>query len=161
MRRQWKLFLLAVVFVSFIAFMPADTLAAYYDFRDRDALVVIIDEAYYADYDSDGNQDDVVTVFRIMINDIDGNNGQNLVIVSCVLELTSGVEYHFAFEEKTKVGFEATLVWYNTATELGWYDFSVKAVYEGHEGFDRIAFDPPGKGGGEPPVIAIARILQF
>ncbi|MHA2140307.1 MAG: hypothetical protein ACXADC_05325 [Candidatus Thorarchaeota archaeon] len=161
MKRHWKLLLLAVVFVSLIAVMPADTQAAYYDYHDDDGLVIIIDEAYYADYDNDGKEDDVVTVFSVILNDDDGNNGQDVVIVFCKLELPSGTEFDFVFEEKTKSGFQATLVWYNTAIESGWYDFSVKAKCGWNEGSDKIIFDPPGKGGGEPPVIAIAMIVQL
>jgi hypothetical protein len=141
--------------------MPADTEAAYYAIRNRDVVVVIIDEAYYTDYDNDGKEDDVVTVFTVIIDDYDGNNGQNTVEVSCLLELPSGTEFKFAFEEKTKIGFQATLVWYNTAIEVGWYELRVEASYQAYEAFDTITFDPPGKGGSESPVICIAGIEQF
>ena len=81
--------------------------------------------------------------------------------MSCALVLPSGRVYVYGFQVKTIGGFEVTLVWYNTATEVGWYDFHVKAAANGVGGYDMITFDPPGKGGEEPPIIHIAVIEQF
>ena len=151
--------LLAFVFAAFMAFVPADAQAHMRNENDA-RLVVRIDEAYYTDYDGDGKEDDIVTVFRIFIKQ-EADYCFN-VEVECEIETPSGIEFEYEFEIETQYGFAATLVWLNTAIEPGWYKLEVEADAGGYvEDEDELVFDPPGKGGGEPPVIDMAMLIQF
>ena len=79
MQRGVKILLVAVFFVSMLA--ASSNLAALQtqdmspditnvmSWDDDLKLVVIIDQAYYDDYDEDEVEDDVVTSFRVLITD--------------------------------------------------------------------------------------------
>lgn len=170
MKRQLKLLLLAVVLTSFLAFMPMDTDAAAVvplpidTWSDDDIkLDVIIVDAYYTDFDGDGKEDDIITVFRVVIDNDDDNSFLSKVKVDCKITTPSGDSYKFKFDEYTQNGFVATLVWLNTANEPGWYDFGISSsISKEIKVNDELTFDPPGGGDkGELPAISIDSIEHF
>ncbi|MHA2423833.1 MAG: hypothetical protein ACXAEF_03540 [Candidatus Thorarchaeota archaeon] len=177
MQRGVKILLVAIFFVSMLAvssnvalmhtqFAEAEStnLLAELDLR----LEVIIDQTFYADYDEDGLEDDVVTSFRVLILDDDNfilgdESGYTFVIdIETELVLPSGKTNSYCFQVTTSNGVGVTLGWINHATEPGWYDFNVRAAcvnVEMNIGQDSVTFDPPGEPGDTPDVAIVLKQL--
>jgi hypothetical protein len=131
-------------------------------------LVVIIDQAYYADYDEDGIEDDVVTSFRVLVADDDnfvigGDSSVNYMLnIQTELVLPSGALSTYDFQVSTTNGVGITLGWVNHATEAGWYDFTVNAECVNvviDSGKDSVTFDPPSQPGDDPFVEIVLKQL--
>ncbi len=157
MRKQVKLLIFAVVFISMLAFMPTNVSAD--DDDDYDGyLDVDITDAHYCDYDGDGSEDDVVTVFEVDIRKSDDWDG-GVFRLQTYLILPSGYGWVYTFYVKAEGDFQITMIWYNCAIESGWYTFYVFADALGSEaprsGYDSIVFDPPGGGDPDMPEISI------
>jgi len=174
-KRHVKLLLLAV-FISILIALPNQVSAHETSFtpvtlRDdywNEQLEIEVVEATYLDYDDDGQDDDILTVFRILVPE-DWESGE--IYVRCVLEKPSGDSLFINFDFRTKRGAEITLVWFNSADESGWYTLFIEAevtqsnlednnnrvgpAYIEHE------FDPPGGSDKHPPLIAIIAIEEL
>ena len=173
MQRGVKYLILVVLFASFLAAVPvlasAETdsasLELSYIIADDDykvKLLVIIDHAYYDDYDNDGEEDDVITEYRIFVlENHDCNDDYRYerayhIWAYTTLKLPSGLSYTYYFDFTTVEGVEITQVWIDGAQEEGWYTFSIYA--DGYDedvkgDYERIVFDPPGGGLPGPPSI--------
>lgn len=157
-----------LVFIGVIALFPTQVSACTID--EENYLLINIDHATYLDYDGDGYEDDVVTIFTINAHDVN-NKWNGMVGIDCYMELPSGIVYHFDFNDKLEFIYwysidnyaymdrveQYGLVWYNTACEAGWYTFSVSTYGIGYDapasGYAEIVFDPPGGDDpGEPEV---------
>ena len=178
MQRGVKILLVAVFFVSMLA--ASSNLAALQtqdmspditnvmSWDDDLKLVVIIDQAYYDDYDEDEVEDDVVTSFRVLITDeynyVLGGDYDFILILNISTELTlpSGQSYNFDFQITTSNGVGITLGWVNYVTESGWYEFSVDAVCINSyitPDRDSVEFDPPELDPGNPEIDMVLKQL--
>jgi hypothetical protein len=159
MVRRFRILGIFLVFIGVIALLPNQVSAS--GRHDEGYLSIRIDEATYLDYDDDGLEDDIITIFTIDARNIDEDwNGK--VHVECFLESPSGIVYNFGFKDKlswfywswyngkTSLGrFEQYgLVWYNTAFEPGWYTFRIYVHGLGEDtpssDYAETEFDPPG-----------------
>ena len=164
-KRHVKLLVIAV-FISMLVVLPDQVNAAYFwdDGDDWDgSLEIVVIEATYMDYDDDGNEDDILTVFRILTPDDEWEYGK--IEVSCAIAKPSGESLAFQFDLRTGEGAEITLVWYNFADEPGWYTLYIQAepmrnddigpAYIVHD------FDPPGDKDIGIPEVAIHSIKEL
>lgn len=170
-KRHFKLLVL-VVFISMLFVLPDHTHALNADITPissvtltdddwEDSLRIVVDEATYMDYDEDGDEDDILTVFRIITPDDDWEGGR--IEVGCAVVKPSGEALIIHFDFRTRDGAEITIVWFNFADEPGWYTLYIKAA--AHNGDDDISpayvkhiFDPPGGGDKGIPEIEIVTI---
>jgi hypothetical protein len=154
------------VFISILVVLPDQVNAAYLWEGDDDwdeTLEIVVIEATYMDYDNDKQEDDILTIFQIIVPD-EWEKGE--IDVSCAVEKPSGMILATSFTVKTKGSVEITIVWINYADEAGWYTLYVKAdvkkaniddvgpAYIEHE------FDPPGWDKG-PPEIELVSIIEL
>jgi len=180
MQRCVKYLILVVLFASFLATVPifpsAETdsasLESSYVIAGDDnkiKLLVIIDRAYYDDFDDDGEEDDVIIEYRIFVldySDYDDDWGYERtyhIWAYTTLTLPSGLRYTYFFDFATVEGVEITQVWIDGAQEEGWYKFSIYT--DGYDDnvkgdYERIVFDPPGGGLPGPPSI-VMKIVQL
>ena len=130
------------------------------DWDERLKIVVV--EATYLDYDEDEQEDDILTIFKILTPKDGWKNGK--IEVDCAIEKPSGQTLAVSFDVKTLNGVEITIVWFNFVDEAGWYTLhiSAEAVKDDNVGPDYIKhkFDPP-KGDPGPPEIAIMSIEEL
>jgi len=124
-------------------------------------LDIKITEAYYTDFDKSGVKNDIVVEFKVEL-DVDDEliPDTATIILSLEVELTlpSGLTYVYKLkmkiiEEET----DAMLVYFNHATESGWYITSIRGtiVVLGITAYDRCVFDPPGGDNGDVPRISL------
>ena len=174
-KRHVKLLLLAV-FISILIAFPNQVSAHETSFTPatlgdnywNEQLEIEVVEAIYLDYDDDGQDDDILTVFRILVPE-DWESGE--IFVWCALEKPSGDSLFFSFDFRTKNGAEITLVWFNSADESGWYTLFIKAEVTQSNLVDNNnkvgpayiehVFDPPGGSDKQPPVIAVIAIDEL
>ncbi|MGY5854175.1 MAG: hypothetical protein RTU92_11450 [Candidatus Thorarchaeota archaeon] len=144
MRKQVKLFIFAVVFISILAFLPTNVSADDDDDKYYGYLDINIVDAYYCDYDDDGYENDIVVNFKV---DIKSSEWDGVIKYYTWLELPSGITYSYIFYQKCEDKTTITMIWHNYATEGGWYTFSVYADARGEDaprsGYDSLVFDPP------------------
>jgi hypothetical protein len=128
-----------------------------------ESLRIVVDKATYIDYDNDGYEDDILTIFKIITPDDDWESGK--IDVSCAVQKPSGGSLAISFSVKTEDGVEITIVWFNFADEAGWYTLYIKAatVKNDDVGPAYIAhkFDPPGGKDNMPPGIDIIDIEEL
>jgi hypothetical protein len=156
-----------LVFIGIIALLP-NQVSACNESKDG-YLSIHIDEATYLDYDGDGYEDDIITIFTIDARDID-YDWSGKIHVECYLESPSGDIYSFDFKDKLNWIYwcffyydgyyggyigrieQYGLVWFNTVTEAGWYEFSISVQGFGEDApapdYVETKFDPPD--GGDP-----------
>ncbi|NHJ06306.1 MAG: hypothetical protein EAX90_15880 [Candidatus Heimdallarchaeota archaeon] len=115
--------------------------------------------AYYYDLDSDGNEDDILSVIQFSTC----SNRVEFVITDLYqyLTLPSGFTYSCGFRI---IGYFETVViefyWYNVATESGWY--TLEAYSESWNNYwvcynyDTVTFDPPESDDGGMPRVEAA-----
>ncbi|MFW9920998.1 MAG: hypothetical protein ACFFED_15465 [Candidatus Thorarchaeota archaeon] len=148
MPRGAKYLLLAILLISIASFAPTSADAG-------NGIIVLMDQAYYANLDDDGMEDDIVVVYEIILPNSD-NLTDYVIELYCTLTLPSGVSYVYECAIVTSEGCVVTQYWFNAATESGWYKYSVYAYSYSSEldsGFDEIDFDPPEGAPGLPPEI--------
>lgn len=122
-------------------------------------LEMTILHAYYYDLDSDGNEDDILSVIQFSTC----SNNVEFVITDLYqyLTLPSGFTYSCRF---IIIGYFDTVViefyWYNVATESGWY--TLEAFSESWNNnwvcynYDTVTFDPPESDDGGMPRVEAA-----
>ncbi len=111
-----------------------------------DSLVVSVESADYMDLDNDLVDDDILTEFSITVPSGDWDFQHTYVY--CELVLPSGCYYNcLILLIGTYSSVTISLAWYNTATESGWYTFTLWSWGEGFNapdlGSDSVVFDPP------------------
>jgi hypothetical protein len=160
-----KLLVLAV-FISILIVLPDQVNAKYLwddDYDDDERLEIVVIEATYLDYDDDGLEDDIITVFQIITPDDEWINGR--IDVSCAIQKPSGKTLAFSFDFRTRDGAEITLVWFNFADEPGWYTLYIKAAAVDNDdvgpAYIKHVFDPPGGKDPMPPSIDVIDIKEL
>ncbi len=144
-----KLKLLIISAIILLALVPAST-AAVTD--TTGPIKVEILDAYYADLDNDGLEDDVYSAVKVSLIP----QGIQVYDYLIELELPSGAtfSYYYVIATNKQVVLYDNYFW-DHATESGWYKITVSVVlissnFEYHE--TTLVFDPPGgHGGSEPP----------
>jgi hypothetical protein len=111
-----------------------------------DSLIVSVESADYTDLDNDLVEDDILTEFSISVPYGDWNFQHTYIY--CELVMPSGNYFNClllligSYNSVT-----ISLAWYNTASESGWYTFSLWSWGEGFNapdlGYDSVVFDPP------------------
>ena len=119
-----------------------------------------IDDAYYGDFDSDQNEDDIRIIASI------STDYEGLIISNLKIDITlpSGFVHHFtatvfAEMDDDDEGIVFIITAYNTATEPGWYNAEIEGLFFLEDGQiilqkRDITFDPPDEnpGTGEPTI---------
>jgi hypothetical protein len=107
-----------------------------------------VKEAYYADLDGDGSEDDVYTQVDLTMSGANRYNLQYWI----TLTLPSGQEFVFGWiinTGRTTLNIANTL--YNTALESGWYHLHIEVVMKtggvSYTNYEHM-FDPPGDADG-------------
>jgi len=145
-------FLLIIISLSILQLntVRADNSYDYFKFK-------IID-AYYGDFDSDRNKDDI-RIVAFIDTDYD-----ELIISSLKIDITlpSGYVHHFSAivcAEADDDGVVFIITAFNTATESGWYNAEIEGIFFLEDGQiilqkRDITFDPPTpiEGPGEPEI---------
>ncbi len=150
MQRGSKYLLLAVLLISFAVLAPTPAAAG-------DGIYVIMDEAYYADADGDGLEDDIVVRYEIIPSETE-NQTEYVIELYCTLTLPSGVSFVYECAVVTSTGCSVTQIWFDAVSESGWYKYSVYAyTFDGSvdPGYNEIIFDPPEANPGTPTVDVI------
>lgn len=118
---------------------------------------IYITHAYYYDMDDDGSSDDVLLDFTCQVKDWVPTPSWSYY--ELYLTLPSGLTYLVSFEVIGRYRvLDMRMVWYNCATEAGWYNIEIDSytTFYNAIGFSwtDIDFDPPTQSGvGEPHVI--------
>ena len=152
MKNKLRVLILAVVFVSVLSMMPGQVSAC------GDFLEVKVKYAGYLDLDNDGSQDDILTVYKLEIEDTITRNDK-IIIVSDLVLPSGHIYSHEMLIDEAHNEWIIVIGWFNCATESGWYTIQVSAWIDGHEhltlSYDELAFDPPDDDVGGPPLIVI------
>ena len=128
---------------------------------------ITITDAYYTDYGRSitNIENDIVVNFDVeLTKELDINSNAkvpNQLKLKCYLFLPSGKIFIYGFNLVTKESFlSLRLVFYNHATEPGWYTIEIHGSYFKTEtvAVDSLTFDPPGgTDGTDPPSIMLFR----
>lgn len=128
---------------------------------DADAeLDINIEKAYYMDFDNSGVENDVIVEFEVELEIDDDLSDSATIILFLEVELTLPSGLTYVYKLKMKIIDEETdamLVYFNHATESGWYITSIRGtiVSLGITAYDRCVFDPPGGDNGDVPRICL------
>ncbi|MCY3414962.1 MAG: hypothetical protein INQ03_25150 [Candidatus Heimdallarchaeota archaeon] len=111
-----------------------------------------ISEAYYADLEGDGLENDVFVGVDLYLSGRDAYNFDYYIF----LTLPSGLQfsYAYAFSAKTDYIYFGNYFWQH-ALEPGWYDVEVFIVMRSGGltvSSEALIFDPPGGTGGSDPI---------
>ncbi len=114
---------------------------------------ITISEAYYADLDNDGYEDDVFVETQLAFT---GSSSSYNFDYYIVLTLPSGLSYTYSFAASSKVDF-LTIgnYFWSHASEAGWYNVDIHIVMRtGGVALtsESLIFDPPGGTGGADPI---------
>ncbi|MFW9852817.1 MAG: hypothetical protein ACFFDS_07740 [Candidatus Thorarchaeota archaeon] len=130
-------------------------------------ITITIADAYYTDYgrSTSDAENDIVVDFNVELEKELNINSHakvpNQLKLRCYLFLPSGQKYIYGFNLVTKDSFlSLRLVFYNHATESGWYTVEIHGSYFRTESTvtDSLSFDPPGgTDGTDPPSIMLFR----
>jgi len=144
MGKQTRLALIAIVFVviGLVPFAAAQP-------RITTGYGLEIADAYYADLDEDGLEDDI----KILVEFSFENTNPSRVDLRLEIELPSGTVYNFrvsVYRPPTKSVLNIDC--FDTATESGWYTVTMIASVMGAGNgkvyvTDQMQFDPPTKTG--------------
>ena len=162
MQRRYKILVMGFLVIALIAAQPTQVSADRDDDYDDESLSIEVVRAEYLDYDKDGKEDDIITVFRVITPDDEWEKGE--IYISCAVQKPSGDTIGTTFEVYTRDGVEITIVWFNWADEKGDYTLYIKAAADDDDvgpAYMKHVFDPPGgKDVGEPE-IAIMNIDEL
>ncbi len=145
------LFIIICMSILQVYSTKADTSYDYFKFR--------IDDAFYGDFDSDRNEDDIRIIAAIS-TDYDG-----LIISYLKIDITlpTGFVHHFFIVVNAEMDDDNCITFiitaFNTATESGWYNVEIEGFFFLDNGLivmqnGDITFDPPHEkpGTGEPTI---------
>ena len=167
MQKRRKILIASFLFITFLAILP-DLVSAEYlwngNYDDDECLEIYVLRAEYLDYDKDGKDDDIITVFEVITPD-DEWEGKGVLYISCAIVKPSGASISTTFEARTREGIEITIVWFSWADEPGDYTFYVRAegISDGDRflGYTEHVFDPPGGKDDDMPHIMIMSIYEL
>lgn len=130
-------------------------------------ITITITDAYYTDYGRSitNVENDIIVDFDVeLVKELNINSNAkvpNQLKLKCYLFLPSGQKYIYGFNLVTKESFlSLRLIFYNHATEPGWYTIEIHGSYFRTETVvkDSLTFDPPGgTDGTDPPSIRLLR----
>jgi len=166
MQKRQKIMVIGFLFIALIAALPGQV-SADSDFDDDDECIsIVVITAEYLDYDNDGYEDDIITIFKVIPPDDDWEKGR--IDIDCCVEKPSGKSISAEFSVYTRNGVEITIVWFDWADEPGDYILVIKAEASDYDDDDEVGpgyiahvFDPPGGSDPGPPVIAIMSIDEL
>ena len=161
--REYKILGILILVGLLITFMPIPTSAARTNPRSSDDIDLQIINAYYADLDNDGLQDDIRIVTELNVNNdaVKGNVLKwdfklKIILPSgnyyiCSASLITSAEHQYII-------FDAL----NTVTESGYYTAILTAKFTNH--YNELessiyTFDPPEKGGNGTPTLLVSSEL--
>ncbi len=147
-------YLFGTIFLFVLTVSSAGVMAS-----DVDAeLDIDIEKAYYMDFDNSGLENDVIVEFEVEFEDDFSDSATIILSLEVELTLPSGLTYVYKLKMKLiDEETDAMLVYFNHATESGWYTTSIRGtiVAWGITAYDRCVFDPPGGDNGEVPNIGL------
>ncbi|MCY3414491.1 MAG: hypothetical protein INQ03_22780 [Candidatus Heimdallarchaeota archaeon] len=154
MNKKNNLMLVGLFSLLLFSLIPTSAYFSFYRTVPNFSVDIYIWDAYYADLDLDGYEDDIFIEIDLTLTN---QYVYTDVEVFIGVTLPSGMEHWFKFDytfKKTTLTGYITLGYdlYNTATELGWYEANAVGFAQGEEFsyMDTLIFDPPGTGGGDP-----------
>lgn len=117
-------------------------------------LEIEITNAYYTATNKDKIENDVIAHFNI---DVDSEDDYAFFEIIVALILPSGLSfaYEYAFNIEDDSFLEATMYFYNHATEPGWYIVEITGIITDETittGVESYTFDPPGESGDSDPL---------
>lgn len=150
-------FILGMFALVFLMFAPSGTQA---DSTDDNSQLVNVIEGNYGDYDGDGYEDDVISIFEI--NNILGCQATIEGIIYIELILPSGFIHNYTINlhDTLYTKWTITIEWYNAASESGWYEINVEldswAIFSQGitdlKGEGSLIFDPPDENPNPDPL---------
>ncbi len=155
--------IIGFLFITLIAALPGQVSA---ESDDDECISIVVIKADYLDYDNDGYEDDIITIFKV-IPPANNDWKKGRINIECKVEKPSGDSLSIEFEVYTNNGVEITIVWFDWADESGYYILYIEAgasddEYDWVESADvEHVFDPPGGSDPGPPVIAIMYIDEL
>ncbi len=167
MQKRQKIMVIGFLFIALIAALPGQV-SAERDFDDDECISIVVVTAEYLDYDNDGYEDDIITIFKVIPPDsTDWKKGT--IEIECSVEKPSGESISVEFSVDTRYGVEITIVWFSWADELGDYILDIEAeVPDDCEDYDWVEsaeveyiFDPPGGSVPGQPEIEIMSIDEM
>jgi hypothetical protein len=150
--RTLELRFLLVLALSMVVFLPVVNAQP----RIASVQSIYIADAYYADLDNDGYEDDIKLLLEFCFENVDSVR----VDLNIWIELPSGLMYAFRISVyRAPAQSTLNVDCLDMATESGWYTVTMIASIMGMGGgkyyiTDQLDFDPPTGGGpGLPPAI--------
>ncbi len=148
MQKQYRILVIGFLLVILIAGLPSQV-SADSDDDDDECISIVVITAEYLDYDNDGYEDDIITIFKVITPDDDWEKGR--IDIDCCVEKPSGKSISTEFSVYTRNGVEIMIVWFDWADESGDYILIIKAEASDYDDDDEIGpgyiahvFDPPG-----------------
>jgi hypothetical protein len=150
MKRGRRVGLLTLLMGLFLGLSMVQGAAAATDWLD-----IAIDHASYHDLDGDGFEDDIQTDFTFTVAHGVKCPGKSEYYFTLTLPSGSGYLVILTIIGKFQT-LQLSLLWYDCATESGWYNIQVDAFTQGGprlgHSTNNLDFDPPSAGGGDPHV---------
>lgn len=142
--------LLLLTLISISPFMAEEVIIGSEEDPMVYSLEVKIIDAWYEDADGDGKENDVIVMLEFDVED----EQDNKIKYDIELELPSGLLYTYSVVIESPTSYFVTRnVFWNHATENGWYTTSVTAYINSKKATadsDELIFDPPGGDTGDP-----------
>jgi hypothetical protein len=157
--------IIGFLFIALIAALPGQVSA---ENDDYDSILIQVIRADYLDYDNDGYEDDIITIFKV-IPPASTDWKKGTIEIECSVEKPSGESISAEFSVDTRNGVEITIVWFGWADELGDYILDIEVeVPDDCEDYDWVEsaeveyiFDPPGGSVPGQPEIEIMSIDEM
>ncbi|TFG08045.1 hypothetical protein EU538_07780 [Candidatus Thorarchaeota archaeon] len=119
-------------------------------------LLVTVDDAFYADLDLDGSEDDILIDMTLTVSENAASPRYSEYYLT--LQLPSGIEHRALVQLIGRFSeLHMRVFWYDSAWESGWYNLDVAAIAYGGSVLGYVetsyVFDPPtGSGVGDPHI---------
>lgn len=151
--------LLVLILISVSPFMAEEVIIGSETDPMIFSLEVTVKDAWYEDLEGDGKENDVIILLEFdIIDDRDNKIRYNIELV-----LPSGVTFTYSVVLQSGTSnFVTKNVFWNHATESGWYTTSVTAYINSKKATtenDDLVFDPPGGDTGDVHAFSV-EVLQ-
>lgn len=147
--------LLVLILISISPFMAEEVTIGNQEDPMVYSLEVKIIDAWYEDAGGDGKENDVIVMLEFDV--INEKNNKIRYVIN--LELPSGLVYSYSVViESGTSNFVTKNVFWNHATESGWYTTSVSAYINSKKATtenDELIFDPPGGDESDPTLFSV------